>query len=113
VGGDVISSQVDSDIARYFLEEYLRGKRTNPQWDHRIDGLLKDAGERPLTSDALKIIADQTSVDFSAMLLKLQRLTPTHSWLAEGGITFTAQKVSLSLQSPADELRQATAAPNK
>jgi hypothetical protein len=68
VGGDGVSSQVDSEIARYFLEDYLRGNRVNPQWDAQIEGLLTEASRQPLTAEVLKAVADQTSVDFSAML---------------------------------------------
>jgi hypothetical protein len=68
IGGDSISSEVDSEIARYFLENHLRGKRKNAQFDAKIDSILKETSRKPLTNEMLKAIADETSADFSAMV---------------------------------------------
>jgi hypothetical protein len=86
VGGDRISSPVDSEIARYFLEEYLPDKRTNPEWDQQIDGFLKAAKKRPFTNEELEVIADQTSVDFAAMLFA-ETQTERHRTIKETFLT--------------------------
>jgi hypothetical protein len=68
IGGDYISSEVDSEIAGHFLEHYLQGRRTSPLFNSRIDSILKEMEGQPITNERLKAIADQTSVDFGAML---------------------------------------------
>lgn len=68
IGGDTIASEVDSEIARYFMEDYLPGKRTNPRFDAGIDSILQEAARRPFTNASLKAIAERTSADFAAML---------------------------------------------
>jgi hypothetical protein len=37
VGGQSIATRVDSEVARYYLETYLAGNRSNPTLDARID----------------------------------------------------------------------------
>lgn len=68
IGGDTIASEVDSEIARYFMEDFLQGKRSNARFDARIDSILQGAAGQPLTNAGLKSIADRTSADFGAML---------------------------------------------
>lgn len=68
IGGDKISSEVDSEIARYFIEEYLPGKKSNPLFDTKITSILKELEDVPLSNERLKEIADETSLDFGAML---------------------------------------------
>lgn len=69
IGGDTISAEVDSEIARYFLENRHKGEKSaNAQFDAKIDSILKEASRLPLTNEILKAIADETSVDFSAMV---------------------------------------------
>jgi hypothetical protein len=67
VGGQTIDSRVDSEAARYYLENYLAGKRGNAALDERIDrayrsfnGALPDRGE-------LKRLSDDFSLDFAAL----------------------------------------------
>ncbi|MBL7715863.1 MAG: hypothetical protein JNL01_10400 [Bdellovibrionales bacterium] len=68
IGRDKISSEVDSEIARYFIEEYLPAKKSNPQLDAKISSILGELEKTPLSNERLKEIADQTSLDFGAML---------------------------------------------
>ena len=37
VGGQTIETRVDSEVARYYLENYLAGKRSDAALDERID----------------------------------------------------------------------------
>jgi hypothetical protein len=67
VGGDPASSTVDSSLARYFLEHYLRGEKTDPHFDSLIDSILRETEGKHLTNTALKSIADRTSNDFAAL----------------------------------------------
>jgi hypothetical protein len=67
VGGQTIDSRVDSEAARYYLENYLAGQRGNAALDERIDrvyrsfnGSLPDRGE-------LKRLTDDFSLDFATL----------------------------------------------
>ena len=62
-----ISTTVDSEITRYYLEEYLQNKRTNPTYDKRIDDALDMWARRPLDSDTLRDVATQFSPDFATL----------------------------------------------
>jgi hypothetical protein len=68
VGGDPVSSTVDSSIARYFLEHYLHGKKTDPHFDSLIDSILRETEGKPITNTEMKSIADRTSIDFGALI---------------------------------------------
>ena len=68
VGGDPVSTTVDSSIARYFLEHYLPGKKTDPHFDSLIDSILRETEGKPITNRELKAIADRTSIDFGALI---------------------------------------------
>jgi hypothetical protein len=68
VGGDPVSSTVDSSIARYFLEHYLPGKKTDPRFDSLIDSILRETAGKPITDGDMKAIADRTSIDFAALI---------------------------------------------
>lgn len=67
-GGDTVESAVDSEIARYFLEEYLQGKRSEPRFDGPIDSIVKGVSGRALTNASLKGVVARTSPDFGALL---------------------------------------------
>ncbi|MFQ5961010.1 MAG: hypothetical protein ACE5K9_02710 [Candidatus Methylomirabilales bacterium] len=64
-----ISTTVDSEITRYYLEEYLQNKRTNPAYDTHIDEILNMWENRALDSDTLKDVTTQFSPDFATLYL--------------------------------------------
>lgn len=67
VGGQAIESRVDSEAARYYLEDYLAGKHTDEVLDDRIDRVYQGAnGHLPDRND-LKHLSDDFSVDFAAL----------------------------------------------
>jgi hypothetical protein len=67
VGGQTIETRVDSEAARYYLEHYLPGNRTDATLDERIDRVYQSAnGHLPDHSD-LKHLSDDFSVDFAAL----------------------------------------------
>jgi hypothetical protein len=69
VQGQSIDTRVDSEIARYFAENYLAGKRVDALLDQRIDHVYQNAsGTLPDRSD-LKRLSDDFSVDFAALYL--------------------------------------------
>jgi hypothetical protein len=69
VGGQTIETRVDSEVARYYLGNYLAGKRGDALLDERIDRVYRNAdGELPDRND-LKHLSDDFSVDFAALYL--------------------------------------------
>jgi hypothetical protein len=69
VGGQTIETRVDSEVARYYLGNYLAGKRSNAILDERIDRVYQSAnGNLPDRND-LKYLSDDFSVDFAALYL--------------------------------------------
>ena len=67
VGGQTIETRVDSEAARYYLEHYLPGNRTDAALDERIDRVYQSAnGYLPDRTD-LKHLSDDFSVDFAAL----------------------------------------------
>jgi len=69
VQGQTLESRVDSEVARYYLENYLAGKRADALLDERIDRVYQSAnGKLPDRSD-LKRLSDDFSVDFAALYL--------------------------------------------
>jgi hypothetical protein len=72
VGGQTIESRVDSEVARYYVANYLAGKHSNPGLDERIDRVYQSAdGNLPDRND-LKHLSDDFSVDFAALYLAEQ-----------------------------------------
>lgn len=69
IGRHEVATTVDAEIARYFLESYLGGARTDPAADARIDAALRSAGEAVPSSAQLRELAAAFSVDFAALCL--------------------------------------------
>jgi hypothetical protein len=67
--GETVSTTVDSEIARYYLENYLQGKRSHPIFDEKIDRLYQIQGTAQPTREELKEIAQTFSVDFATLFL--------------------------------------------
>ena len=69
VGGQAIDTRVDSEVARYYVANYLAGNRSDALLDERIDGVYQNAnGDLPDRYD-LKKLSDEFSVDFAALYL--------------------------------------------
>ena len=69
VGMQTIDTRVDSEVARYYVANYLTGKRTDPALDERIDHVYQSAnGSLPDRSE-LKQLSDDFSVDFAALYM--------------------------------------------
>ena len=67
VGGQMIETRVDLEAARYYLDHYLAGDRSDAALDERIDRVYQSAnGHLPDRSD-LKDLSDDFSVDFVAL----------------------------------------------
>jgi hypothetical protein len=62
-----ISTTVDSELSKYYLEHYVRNDRINRQYDQEIDRALTIWDRRPLDSDSLGGLAQQFSPDFATL----------------------------------------------
>jgi hypothetical protein len=69
VGGQMIETRVDSEVARYYLANYLAGKRDDAALDERIDRVYQNANGALPNRDDLKKLSDDFSVDFAALYL--------------------------------------------
>jgi hypothetical protein len=67
VGGQAIETRVDSEVARYYLGNYLAGKHTNAALDERIDRVYQSANAHLPDRSELKHLSDDFSVDFAAL----------------------------------------------
>ncbi len=63
--GETISTTVDSEVARYYRENYLQGSRLNPVLDVRIGEFYEQQKEAIPTREELKKISESFSVDFA------------------------------------------------
>src|SRR5215475_10885396 len=67
VGMQSIDTRVDSEVARYYLGNYLAGERRDAVLDERIDRVYQsDNGSLP-DRNQLKHLSDDFSVDFAAL----------------------------------------------
>jgi hypothetical protein len=67
--GQPISTTVDSELAKYYLEHYLTGTRTNPEWNAALDSIHGTSHGRIPTRDELKVISQNWSVDLATLFL--------------------------------------------
>ena len=67
VGGQTIDSRVDSEAARYYLTNYLAGKRSDAVLDQRIDRIYRNGYNGLPDRGQLKQLSDEFSVDFAAL----------------------------------------------
>ena len=65
----MIETRVDSEVARYYVENYLAGKRSDAPLDERIDRVYQNANADLPNRDDLKKLSDDFSVDFAALYL--------------------------------------------
>lgn len=64
-----INTTVDSEIAKYYIESYLKGENGNPNLHDKISRLHTLHDNKPLSREDLKAISNQYSVDFAALFL--------------------------------------------
>ena len=69
IGGRNIQTRVDSEVARYYLANFLSGSRGDALLDRRIEGIYQNALAELPDRDELKRISDDFSVDFAALYM--------------------------------------------
>lgn len=65
--GQHVTSTVDSEVARYYLESYAQGKREDRAADEKISALFRAHGNSLPSREELKAVAAAFSVDFAAL----------------------------------------------
>ncbi len=68
IAGQSLESRVDSEAARYYVANYLAGKRTDPALDARIDRVYQKMNGHLPGREELKEVSDEFSPDFAALL---------------------------------------------
>jgi hypothetical protein len=74
IAGVPIETTVDSELAKYYGEHYLRGVRTRPEFDAVLDRIHNTQIDRLATSDELAQLARETSTDVATLYLASQFL---------------------------------------
>ena len=69
VGGQTFETRVDSEVARYYLGNYLAGNHSDPALDERIDRVYQSSNGHLPDHNELKRLSDDFSVDFAALYL--------------------------------------------
>lgn len=62
-----LSTTVDSEIAKYYLEHYLHNDRIRPEYDGKIGKALAVWDQAPLDRDTLQALTEQFSPDFATL----------------------------------------------
>jgi hypothetical protein len=69
VGGQTIETRVDTEVARYYLANYLAGKRSDALLDERIDRVYQNSHDGLPDRNKLKSLSEDFSIDFAALYL--------------------------------------------
>ncbi len=67
--GQPVETTVDSELARYYLENYLTNQKTQPKLDHLIEQIEAEHQANFPSRESLKKLTDQYSVDFATLYL--------------------------------------------
>src|SRR5262245_58108676 len=67
VGMQSIDTRVDSEVARYYLGNYLAGEHSDAVLDERIDRVYQSGNGSLPDRNQLKYLSDDFSVDFAAL----------------------------------------------
>lgn len=62
-----IKTTLDSELAQYYLENYLNGKKSNSSFDNKIDQIHSEYSKHVPNRNILLEISKQTSLDFAAI----------------------------------------------
>ena len=68
LAGQKIHTSVDSEWARFYLEEYVEGKNADDARTRSIDDALGESGVNPSDREQLKDLSDAFSTDFATLV---------------------------------------------
>lgn len=106
--GQPIHTTVDSEIAKYFLEHYLKGERLRPELDATIAAITRDIGNRIPTRSSLKSIAESHSTDLAALVLWQSMLRDSRNRQAQSTFLREFSRLRVDLRETPDRF-----APNR
>jgi hypothetical protein len=67
VAGQAVTTTVDSELAKYYLESYVRGRRTDPARDAAIESALQEARADPKDREAMERLTRRSSTDLATL----------------------------------------------
>lgn len=67
LAGRQVATTVDSDLAKYYLEHYLPGRRANTRYDTTIEKALDEGRADPSGRETLRRLSQQFSTDFATI----------------------------------------------
>lgn len=110
IGGRNIETRVDSEVARYYLANFLSGSRADALLDRRIERIYQNTlGELP-NRDDLKRISDDFSVDFAALYMADRILRAPENRAFRAAYDQTSERVRKTLSHGVIQLPAAAAA---
>jgi hypothetical protein len=69
MGDGVVSTMVDSHLAKYYLEQYVRGERENPEYDSIIQEVELQLESQEVSNESLQALTEIYSTDFVSLML--------------------------------------------
>ena len=67
LAGQAVATTVDSDLAKYYLESYLPGRRIDPKRDAVIDSALQEVRADPTDRQAMERLTRRSSTDLATL----------------------------------------------
>ncbi len=99
LGGQILRTTVDSELARYYLEDYVPGHRTQPATDAMLATLEKALAGSP-SAEKLQDISARHGTDLAALMLARALMEVPHN-----------QRLQQELYAETAQLQQARAPP--
>jgi len=65
--GEAIDTTVDAEVARYYLESHIAGRRTDPELNRKIEEITRQYANSLPSRDELAALSKTYSVDFAAL----------------------------------------------
>jgi hypothetical protein len=89
LAGQIVDTTVDSELAKYYLERYMPGNKTRPEWDEVIDRAHAFQSRGLPSNRQLKDLSQKYSTDFATLILASRILKDPANSLIQG--LFTAE----------------------
>lgn len=67
--GRQVETTVDSEVAQYYLEDFLQNRNRNPDLHHIIDQAHRNEEQSPVTRGSLEELSQKLSPDFATLFL--------------------------------------------
>lgn len=91
--GQRLKTYVDSEIAKYYLENYLKNLKTQKNYDAQIDQLYKQYTFKLPSRENLQVISNAFSVDFAALFFADKLLSIQQNKLAQELFTLKLREI--------------------